>query len=105
MPGGASTGASSSPGPASADYFRLRAAVGPVGIYRYRLSLTAGADGHIPSLRGLAQSSAGVVQAGTDTDLQFSSAGTTPPRYNEWYDFGGGAYCGQPPVEYCAFRM
>ncbi|MGE0480011.1 MAG: proprotein convertase P-domain-containing protein [Phycisphaerae bacterium] len=83
--GGTSTGAGSSAGDASRDFFRVRTASLPVGVYRHRLILTtAGTPGHAGAIMGVAQSGA----PSDTTAVQQSSASTSPPRFNQWYGFG-----------------
>ena len=85
------------------DYYRVSTAPSTLGIYRNRLIITSQTAGHTGTLRGLNQVASapdtlagipwdGVVgTAGTtDLTLQTSSTATTPPRYNQWYDFGTG---------------
>jgi len=87
---GTSTGSSTvTPGTASADTWRIKTAVAPLGIYRHRLVITTGGTaGHTGTIRGLTQS-AGVIST-TDTAAQTSSSVTNPPRFNQWYGFGKG---------------
>jgi hypothetical protein len=91
---GTTTGSSTTtPGIASADYFRLRNTPRPLGIYRHRLILTSPTVGHTASIRGLTQSDLGAgiggsVNAGTDATLQTSLALTGGARMNQWYGFG-----------------
>jgi hypothetical protein len=99
---GNSTGSSTvTPGPASADYFDLRVAAAPLGIYRHRLVITSTTPGHTGTLRGLnqiaspADTSPGIPWDGvvgsagvTDSTVQTSSTLTIPARFNQWYGFG-----------------
>jgi hypothetical protein len=85
---GTSTGTSTSLGGAvnTADYFRVRTALAPLGVYRHRLALDQ--VGNAASIRGLNQA-AGVIGT-TDSTMQTSSTATTPPRMVQWYGFGKG---------------
>jgi hypothetical protein len=87
---GTTTGtATSTPGIGSADYFRVRTAPQPAGIYRHRLTLTTtGTAGHTGQIRGLTQNTSGAIVPGTDLLLQASTTSTTPARFNQWYGFG-----------------
>ena len=92
---GASTGTSTTtPGAASADYWKVQTCAAPPGIYRHRLTITtAGTAGHVGTIRGLNQT--GTVGVGgtagtTDTTIQTSSTATNPARTNQWYGFGKG---------------
>lgn len=77
------------PGLASADYFQIELNPLPPGIYRHRLVITTfGSPGHTGTIRGLTQTN-GVIQPGTDDASQTSNSATTPPRFNQWYGFGG----------------
>ncbi|MGQ0627588.1 MAG: choice-of-anchor X domain-containing protein [Phycisphaerales bacterium] len=70
------------------DYFRVKTAAAPLGIYRYRLTLTTtGVIAFSSSIRGLNQS-ARVILPTTDPIFQSSNPSTTPPRSNQWYGFG-----------------
>ena len=85
---GVSTGAGGAPGPDSADYYRVRTAARTPGIYRHRLRLTtSGSAGHTGSIRGLDQTNGTI--GTTDVAVQSSTSATTPPRFNQWYGFGG----------------
>lgn len=85
---GNTTGSSTTvPGDASADNFLVKTVAASLGIYQYQMVLTTNTAGHVGSIRGLTQT-AGVPNAGTDTALQSSSAGTATPRMNQWYGFG-----------------
>ncbi|HYD00279.1 MAG TPA: GC-type dockerin domain-anchored protein [Phycisphaerales bacterium] len=86
---GMTTGASTTvAGPGSADYFLITAAAAPRAIYRYTMTLTTtGATGHTATLRGLSQTAAGVINAGTDSSAQTSFT-SAPTRVNAWYGFG-----------------
>lgn len=75
------------PGIASADYFRIKTQGATTGIYRHRLALTSVTSGHVGSIRGLTQIE-GAIQAGTDVEAQGSSPATSPARMNQWYGFG-----------------
>jgi hypothetical protein len=87
---GNSTGASTTTaGPTSADYFRLKMFNAAPGIYRHRLVLTSAIAGHTGTLRGLSQT-AGAANPTSDAVLQTSSTATTPARFNQWYGFGKG---------------
>lgn len=87
---GFSSGASTTtPGSASADFFRVTLAPRPLAIYRHRLTITTtGSAGHGGSLWGLEQSDSGI--STTDTQTQVSNTATTPPRMNQWFGFGKG---------------
>jgi hypothetical protein len=86
---------------AAYDYWLVSTALAAPGIYRHELVLTTtGTAGHVGTLRGLNQTggSAGVCPANgtaptigtTDSTVQTSSTGSTPPRMNAWYGFGKG---------------
>jgi len=87
---GTTTGSTTNtPGLTSADYFRVRTAPQPAGIYRHRLTLTTtGTVGHTGQIRGLTQNTSGAIVPGTDLLLQASTTSTTPARFNQWYGFG-----------------
>ncbi|MBY0262804.1 MAG: hypothetical protein K2Q20_10695, partial [Phycisphaerales bacterium] len=75
-------------GAASADYFRIKTAAAPLGIYRYDLTLTTGGTaGHTGTIRGLTVTG-GVANAGTDAELQLSNTASVPARLNRWFGFG-----------------
>jgi len=86
---GFSTGSSTTvAGDGSADYYTIRTAAAPLGIYRHRMIITtSGTAGHTGTLRGLTQTT-GNINPGTDATLQTSSTTSTPPRFNQWYGFG-----------------
>jgi hypothetical protein len=88
---GTTTGTSATAGNSavtSADTFRVKLAALPSGVYRHTLVLTtAGAVGHVGSLRGVDQT-AGVILPATDIAFQTSSATIAVPRSNTWYGFG-----------------
>jgi hypothetical protein len=90
---GTTTGVSTTTaGPASADYFRVRTALAPLAIYRYRLQLASITLGQTGTIRGLAQV-AGVPTPGSDSTFQTSSTTTglaIPTRTVQWYGFGRG---------------
>jgi hypothetical protein len=78
---GVTTGVSlTTPGDGSADYFRIKTAPAPLGIYRHRLQLQGTANGM--TIRGLQANGTG------DASLQFNSGSTVPQRFNQWYGFG-----------------
>lgn len=82
---GSTTGSSTSPGEASADYFLIQTQPAPNGIYRHRLVITTtGTAGHSGALMGVAQSG---IPSDTTT-VQTTSTLTSPPRFNQWYAFG-----------------
>lgn len=73
---------------ASVDYFRVKTAAQPLGIYLHRLTITATPAGHTGGIRGLNQVAG--VPGTTDTQVQ-ASATTVPDfavRSNMWYGFG-----------------
>jgi hypothetical protein len=85
------------------DYFDVRVAPLPLGIYQHRLVITSPTVGHTGTIRALSQVAApadtlpgipwnGVVGTpGTaDNTGQTTSTATVPPRYNQWYSFGKG---------------
>jgi hypothetical protein len=77
-------------GNGSADYFRVKTAAAPLGIYRNRLSLISidGPNTYAATIRGLTQSAAGINTA-SDAVLQTAqSSTTTPTRFVQWYGFG-----------------
>jgi hypothetical protein len=86
---GRTTGAATdAPGIASADYFRVRTAEMPPGVYLHRLTIaTSGPAGHTGTLRGRTQSG-GVINPNSDAAVQVSSTTTMPPRYVQWYGTG-----------------
>lgn len=84
---GTTTGSSSTAGPASADYFRVRTQAMPLGIYRHRLVINSESPGHTGAIRGRTQSG-GVIDPASDIDVQSSTTISTPPRMNQWYGFG-----------------
>ncbi len=88
---GSSRGASIASGADnSADYFLITTPVQPAGIYRHRMIITVdGPEGHVGSLRGLSQSG-GVIQPGTDSQMQTSQVSSQPQRFNQWYGFAAG---------------
>lgn len=96
---GTTTGSSTTtPGIASADYFKVQTAGEALGIYRHRLVLTSATAGHTVSIRGVGQ--VGVAQAPwlpnqaigtpntTDSAVQTGTTTTTPARMVQWYGFG-----------------
>jgi hypothetical protein len=85
---GNTTGSSTTtPGPASADYFRVTVKTAPLAIYRHRLTITTGGtSGHTGTIRGLSQGSTGI--GATDSSMGDSSSATG--RLNQWYGFGKG---------------
>jgi hypothetical protein len=84
------------------DYFDVRVATAPLGIYRHRLVITTqGTAGHTGSIRGLTQVAAppdtlpgipwdGVIGAPGTTESALQTSVTTPARFNQWYGFGKG---------------
>ncbi|MBK8913108.1 MAG: hypothetical protein IPM64_00660 [Phycisphaerales bacterium] len=84
---GSSFGVSSALG--SADFFRIRTAAAPLGIYERRLTLfTTAGFGHSTSINGLPQSG-GVINTGSFTTAQAGGAASSPPRLvSVWYGFG-----------------
>lgn len=82
---GSTTGSSTSPGQASADFFLVQTAPVSAAIYRHRLVITTdGTAGHSGALMGVAQSGA----PSDTTTLQTTSTTSSPPRFNQWYGFG-----------------
>lgn len=73
----------------SFDYFRIKTAAAPLGIYLHRITLTPTGVAWTGSIRGLTQTN-GVITAGSDAQVQVSA--TTVPdwaiRSNMWYGFG-----------------
>jgi hypothetical protein len=85
---GNTTGSSTStPGAASPDYYRVRTAAAPLGIYKHRLVLTSATPGQAVTLRGLSQVDGSVI-AGSDVGFQFGLSFTNPPQVAQWYGFG-----------------
>ena len=83
------SGATTSPGSNSVDYFRVTLATRPLAIYRHRLTITTfGSAGHAGTLRGLVQTDLGIDTI--ESQIQVSIASTNPPRMNQWYGFGKG---------------
>jgi hypothetical protein len=74
-------------GAASADYYRVRTAAAPPGIYRHRLTLTSATPGQAVSIRGLAQVDGTIIE-GSDVGFQFGLSFTSPPQVAQWYGFG-----------------
>jgi subtilisin-like proprotein convertase family protein len=78
----------------SADYYRVKTAAAPLGIYRHRLSLTntQGVNAYAATIRGLSQTgtaAAGGTAGTTDATFQTAqSSTTTPARFVQWYGFG-----------------
>lgn len=89
---GTTTGSSTTTaGPGSADYFRVKTAAAPPGIYRHRLVITSTTAGHTGTIRALSQTgsaAAGGTIGTADNTAQTSSTTSTPPRFNQWYGFG-----------------
>ncbi|MBY0313364.1 MAG: hypothetical protein K2W85_14950 [Phycisphaerales bacterium] len=85
---GTTTGTSTvTAGLVSADYWRVKTAAAPLGIYRHVLALsTTGTAGHTVTLRALSQS--GNVIGTADNTLQTGSSTTLPARAVYWYGFG-----------------
>lgn len=81
---GSTTGAASTPGPASADYFLIRT-LSNGALRRYRLLLTTPTPGHTLQIRGLTQSD-GLPSPGSDATLQTAAAAS--PRFLQWYGTG-----------------
>ena len=72
----------------SVDQFRIKTGALPLGIYKHTLTITTtGTAGHTGTLRGLNQTTGGVIGT-TDTTIQTSSTTSTPPRANTWFGFG-----------------
>ena len=87
---GSTVGAASTAGADSVDLYLIATCPAPLGIYEHTLTLaTSGPTGFVGSLRGLGQTN-GVIQPGTDFDLQSSSATSAPLFTNKWYGFGRG---------------
>lgn len=84
---GVTRGTSTAAGETSVDYFHLKTAQAPLGLYRHRLVTTSAIAGHTTQIRGLSQF-AGTITEGSDALVQASSATTTPARMNQWYGFG-----------------
>jgi hypothetical protein len=78
----------------SADYYRVKTAAAPLGIYRHRLSLTntQGVNAYTATIRGLNQTgtaAAGGTAGTTDSTFQTGTTSTTTPaRFVQWYGFG-----------------
>ena len=87
---GSTTGiTTNTPGPASADFFRVKMAAALLGIYRHQLVLTTtGTAGHVATLRGLTQNGIGEVNPNSSPVVQATSTSTSPVRFNQWYGFG-----------------
>ncbi len=87
---GTTTGTSTTvAGIASADNFLITVAPAPRAIYRYTMTLTTGGTaGHTATLRGLTQTAAGVINAGTDATAQTSYTQADTSRLIAWYGFG-----------------
>ena len=94
---GTTTGTSITAGAglASADYFRVKTAAMPLGIYRHRLQLTSTTLGQTGTIRGLSATanSATGGSINVTSDAIFQTAPTTltngvPIRTNQWYGFG-----------------
>ncbi|QOJ13322.1 MAG: hypothetical protein HRU75_01145 [Planctomycetia bacterium] len=88
--GGTSTGAASGSTAASWDYFRIETPAAPLGIYRHRLEYaTTGpsCNQHTVTLRGLTQSG-GIINAGSDAQLQAGAGVDCVSRFSQWYGFG-----------------
>ncbi len=90
---GNTTGASTTvPGAASADYFRVRTATSPLGIYVNRLVITTtGTVGHTGTIRGLNQTAGGAAggQIGAlDNTVQTANTVGGVARTSQWYTFG-----------------
>lgn len=83
---GVTTGASSTAGLASVDYFRIRSVASVPGVYRHRVVVSSATPGHTVTIRGLPQFN-GVIGA-TDVAVQTGAAGTVPSRAVQWYGFG-----------------
>jgi hypothetical protein len=69
------------------DYFRVKTASAPLGIYRHRLALSSTTPLQVGTIRGLTQTN-GVIAPTSDVSVQTTSATTTPPRFVQWYGFG-----------------
>lgn len=81
---GTSTGFSSNPGPASIDFYHVRTAAAPVGIYRHRLNIgVEGGGSNTGRLRGLENQAGSVDQI---IQSSFTSGGVE--RFVQWYGFG-----------------
>jgi hypothetical protein len=77
----------------SPDYFRVKTAIAPLGIYRHRLHLApSGPEGGTvdASIRGLSRISGGT--SGADVEIQNSTTETALgfALLNQWYGFGRG---------------
>jgi hypothetical protein len=89
-------GSSQSSSGSGLDYYLVKTAPAPPGIYRHRLQIsTIGNAAHIASIRGLSQSGTigigGSPVPGTDTQFQTTlndATGTLPARTSQWYGFG-----------------
>ncbi len=84
---GVTRGTGTAAGDTSVDYFHLKTAQSPLGIYRHRLVTTSDIAGHTTQLRGLSQF-AGTIAEGSDALAQTSSATISLARTNQWYGFG-----------------
>ncbi|MGQ0629236.1 MAG: hypothetical protein ACT4PL_14185 [Phycisphaerales bacterium] len=86
---GLSTGATSTGvDPATADYYKVRTAAAPLGLYKYRLVLSSDTLLHTATIRGLTQAAATGINPTSDAILQTSITTSNPPRYVQWYGFG-----------------
>ncbi|QQS08353.1 MAG: hypothetical protein IPK69_10160 [Phycisphaerales bacterium] len=85
---GTTTGNATTPGDASVDYYRIKTAAAPAGIYKHTLTLTSPTPGHTATIRGLSQSLSGIVNANTDVTAQNALVGGDESRTNSWYGFG-----------------
>jgi PKD repeat protein len=80
---GTTTGGIANPGPTSADWFLVRTAPLPPGIYRHRLVPDSPLLAHTLSIMSL-----NVVTPLSIVVAQSSIQASTPPRRLEWYGFG-----------------
>lgn len=86
---GTTTGAVTTAGDTSADNFLITASSAAPGIYRTTLTLTTtGTAGHTMTIRGLTQTTGGVINQGTDASIQTSFTQGDTSRLLAWYGFG-----------------
>ncbi len=85
---GSTTGTTTNGDDTSYDYYKIKTAATAPGIYKYTISLNSDTPGHTCTLRGLNQSTAGVIDTASDATAQTAFTDTDGSRKNVWYGFG-----------------
>lgn len=75
---------------ANGTYFLASVDAAPLAIYRHRLLFASDTLNQRGWIKGLTQSTSGVVNPNSDVLVQATAATTDPAIFNQWYGFGKG---------------